>query len=269
MSDEIKKEETQPQNTAPIEPSKTQAKNKKAEEIPTLKPLHERLAEEEKPQRKSPKFNIYWLYAIILAALIGSTMYNGGLKPETAKLSEQEVKENMLLQGDIEQLDVVKIKDVVRVYIKSDSIKKPFYAKRFPKSKFSADKIKGIAIFEYEIGDAKTYSKEIEIFCKEHNIATPKVVNITDQDFLSPGMTSIVTMIIMIGAMVLLMRKMSGGGSGGGPGGIFNIGKSKATLFDKGTKVNINFGDVAGLDEAKVEVMEIVDFLKPLKNIQH
>jgi AFG3 family protein len=49
---------------------------------------------------------------------------------------------------------------------------------------------------------------------------------------------------------------------GGGPGGIFNIGKSKATLFDKGTKVNINFGDVAGLDEAKVEVMEIVDFLK-------
>ncbi len=55
------------------------------------------------------------------------------------------------------------------------------------------------------------------------------------------------------------------GGSGGGPGGIFNIGKSKATLFDKGAKVNINFGDVAGLDEAKVEVMEIVDFLKTPK----
>src|ERR1700740_171644 len=59
------------------------------------------------------------------------------------------------------------------------------------------------------------------------------------------------------------MRKMGGGaGGGGGPGGIFNIGKSKATLFDKGTKVNITFADVAGLDEAKVEVMEIVDFLK-------
>jgi len=61
----------------------------------------------------------------------------------------------------------------------------------------------------------------------------------------------------------LMMRKM-GGGAGGGPGGggIFNIGKSKATLFDKGTRVNITFADVAGLDEAKVEVMEIVDFLK-------
>lgn len=60
-----------------------------------------------------------------------------------------------------------------------------------------------------------------------------------------------------------MMRKMgSGGGGAGGPGGIFNIGKSKATLFDKGTRVNITFNDVAGLDEAKVEVMEIVDFLK-------
>ena len=60
----------------------------------------------------------------------------------------------------------------------------------------------------------------------------------------------------------MLMRKMGGQGGSGGPGGIFNIGKSKATLFDKGTRVNITFNDVAGLDEAKVEVMEIVDFLK-------
>ena len=58
------------------------------------------------------------------------------------------------------------------------------------------------------------------------------------------------------------MRKVGGPGGGGGAGGIFSIGKSKATLFEKGTRVNINFGDVAGLDEAKVEVMEIVDFLK-------
>ncbi len=70
--------------------------------------------------------------------------------------------------------------------------------------------------------------------------------------------------ILLIGLLfIMMMRKVGGpGGSGGGPGGIFNIGKSKATLFDKASKVNINFGDVAGLDEAKVEVMEIVDFLK-------
>lgn len=77
--------------------------------------------------------------------------------------------------------------------------------------------------------------------------------------------------VLIIVVWVVLMRKMGGGGgSGGGPGGIFNVGKSKATLFEKGgTKVNITFADVAGLEEAKEEVMEIVDFLKQPKNIQH
>jgi AFG3 family protein len=70
------------------------------------------------------------------------------------------------------------------------------------------------------------------------------------------------TLLLIVGVWVLLMRKMGGQGGAGGPGGIFSIGKSKATLFDKGAKVNITFADVAGLDEAKVEVMEIVDFLK-------
>ena len=77
------------------------------------------------------------------------------------------------------------------------------------------------------------------------------------------GLSVFIARILFIALWILLMRKMGGGaGGGGGPGGIFNIGKSKATLFDKGTKVNITFADVAGLDEAKVEVMEIVDFLK-------
>ncbi len=80
---------------------------------------------------------------------------------------------------------------------------------------------------------------------------------------LAPCFQFLLPILIFIGLWILLMRKMGGGaGGGGGPGGIFNIGKSKATLFDKGTKVNITFADVAGLDEAKVEVMEIVDFLK-------
>ncbi|CAF3873101.1 unnamed protein product [Rotaria sp. Silwood1] len=255
MSDEIKKEQNnQTENTKPADNTSSQ------------KPLQDRLFDDKQPQRKGPKFNIYWLYALILAVLIGSAMYNGNnLKGDASKITEDEVFQNMLLPGDIEKMDVVKIKDVVRVYIKGDSINKPYYKKRFPKAKYSPEKIKGVAIFEYEIGDAKTYSDKIKTFCKENNIPEynkPRVENIADNDFLSPGMTSILTLVIMIGAMVLLMRKMGGGASGGGPGGIFNIGKSKATLFDKGTKVNINFGDVAGLDEAKVEVMEIVDFLK-------
>jgi AFG3 family protein len=81
-------------------------------------------------------------------------------------------------------------------------------------------------------------------------------------EWFGPLLNTVFTLLIIIVAWILLMRKMGGPASGGGPGGIFNIGKSKATLFDKGAKVNITFADVAGLDEAKVEVMEIVDFLK-------
>lgn len=235
--------------------------SKNRQESNQQKPLHNKIFDE-KPQRKGPKFNIYWVYVLILGALIFSAMYNGGMRLDAAKVTETEVVQNMLLPGDVEQMDIVKVKDIVRVTIKSDSIVKPYYRRRFPNAKYNPAKIKGVAIFEYEIGDAKTYKEKIDSLIEKNHIIGTKTFNQVDNDFLTPGMTSILTLIIMIGAMVLLMRKMGGGSSGGGPGGIFNIGKSKATLFDKGTKVNINFGDVAGLDEAKVEVMEIVDFLK-------
>ncbi len=228
------------------------------------KPLQDRLFEE-KPQRKGPKFSIYWVYGLILAALIGSTLFGGGLKPEAAKLSEQEFRQYMLLGGDVEKIDLVKNKDLVRIYMKPDSIRKPFYARKFPNVKYDPTKIKGVPIFQFEISDSKTYPENIRNFCKDNHIEEIDVTITTDPDFFGPFSTSLISILIMVGAMVLLMRKMGGGAASGGPGGIFNIGKSKATLFDKGTKVNINFGDVAGLDEAKVEVMEIVDFLKTPK----
>src|SRR5690606_7191541 len=88
----------------------------------------------------------------------------------------------------------------------------------------------------------------------------------TESDWFSKSTSFLLPILLFVGLWILLMRKMGGGAAGGaGPGGIFNIGKSKATLFDKGTRVNITFGDVAGLDEAKVEVMEIVDCLKSPK----
>jgi len=84
-----------------------------------------------------------------------------------------------------------------------------------------------------------------------------------ERDWFGGALQFLLPLLLFIALWVLLMRKMGGSAAGGGgPGGIFNIGKSRATLFDKGTKVNITFADVAGLDEAKVEVMEIVDFLK-------
>ena len=263
MADEIKVEENQPKQAEQPKANEQKIEPKKQEEqTPPQKPLLERLAED-KPQRKGPKFNIYWVYALILAALVGSTFIGGGMKPEASKLSEQEFRQKMLLTGDVEKIDLIKNKDLVRVYIKSDSINKAFYKTRFPNAKYTPEKVKGVPIFEFEIADSKTYPITLATFCKDNNIPELNINAKSDPDFFGgPFGNMIISILLLVGAMMLIMRKMGGGASGGGPGGIFNIGKSKATLFDKGTKVNINFGDVAGLDEAKVEVMEIVDFLK-------
>ena len=114
----------------------------------------------------------------------------------------------------------------------------------------------------FSIIDDKTFAAQMGEFYKQNHI--PEVADSPDDEGeLFGQIISTLLPILLIGFLfVVMMRKVGGPGGGGGPGGIFNIGKSKATLFEKGTKVNINFGDVAGLDEAKVEVMEIVDFLK-------
>ncbi|MCX6202341.1 MAG: ATP-dependent zinc metalloprotease FtsH [Bacteroidetes bacterium] len=168
-----------------------------------------------------------------------------------------------ILAGDVTKLDFVKNKDEVQVYINGDSLKKEFYVKKFgvvlPK-----EKVKGAPLFVFEVLDWKSFDENLQKFTEQHQLPEVKRDIVKAADWMGGVLQSIFTLVIIVVVWLLLMRKMGGGagGPGGGAGGIFNIGKSKATLFDKGAKVNINFGDVAGLDEAKVEVMEIVDFLK-------
>jgi cell division protease FtsH len=216
---------------------------------------------DDKPSRKTPKFNIYWIYGLIFAVLLASTFLKNN--PDITKVTEQEFKDYMLAKGDVVKIELVRNKDLVRVYINSDSIGKEFYVTKF-KEKLDASKVKGVPLFQFNIVDWKVFYENLDLFYKTHpNINQVAIDPTDDTDFFGPISSYVVSIVIFVGIWVLLMRKMGGGGpGGGGPGGIFNIGKSKATLFDKGAKVNINFGDVAGLDEAKVEVMEIVDFLK-------
>ncbi len=218
---------------------------------------------DEKPTRKGPKFSIYWIYLLIFAVLIGFSVYNKSFS-DTKPISEQEFKENMLAKGDVDKINSVKNKDIVRVYIKPDSIGKEYYVKLFKGKKLDPAQIKDAPIFEFSVTSWESFGQDMEAFYKDH----PEIRRVNDDrhpdaEWFGPTINTILSLVLIIGAWILLMRKMGGGGpGGGGPGGIFNIGKSKATLFDKGAKVNITFTDVAGLDEAKVEVMEIVDFLK-------
>ena len=219
--------------------------------------------DEKSPLKKGPKFSIYWIYAIIAVVLIGVNLIN--MSPDAAKTTEVDFRKNMLAQGDVEKLDLIKNKDLVRVYIKKESLEKSEYSSKLKKPATGWSKGPH---FEFTVTDWESFNRGQTEFFKDSTGNNPlKIKEVpetvdTEGEFWGPIGSTLITILLFVGLWLLLMRKMGGPSGGGGPGGIFNIGKSKATLFDKGARVNINFGDVAGLDEAKVEVMEIVDFLK-------
>ena len=221
--------------------------------------MYERGGGNEKPQRRGPRFSIYWIYALVAIILIAFNVFKFSA-PDIQTTTEQEFKEKMLKDGDVSKIDKVRNKEIVRVYIKQESLSKSFYTNKFrqPLTKDPST----TPLFEFRVSDWESFNRSLDQFYKDNNI--PEVpVDVRDEgEWFGPFANTIITVLLFVGLWVLIMRKVGGGGSSGGPGGIFNIGKSRAQLFDKGTKVNITFSDVAGLDEAKVEVMEIVDFLK-------
>jgi len=210
--------------------------------------------------RKGPKFSIYWVYAIIFAVLIGFQFF-GPFNATTGKTNIESFKQ-MVAAGDVEKYVIVDNRDMVRVYLKPDRVSKYVNNTNAYSGKLNEE---GPHLY-FKISSNEDVREEMREFYAAANVPvenrpTSDVENETN--WFSPILQTILPILIFIGIWILLMRKMGGGaGAGGGPGGIFNIGKSKATLFDKGTRVNITFADVAGLDEAKVEVMEIVDFLR-------
>jgi cell division protease FtsH len=214
---------------------------------------------------KLPKFNIYWVYGLIAISLLSARFFQ--MAPDITTTTEQEFKQVMLLHGDVERLDFIDNKQTVRVYIKPDSIEKDFYVQKF-KTKMPKAKVKGVPLFEFSVTDWNSFNSRLQKFYDQNNITEIPQNTIKEGEWFGPIANAVLSVVLIVVVWVLLMRKMGGGagGSGGGPGGIFNVGKSKATLFEKGgTKVNITFADVAGLEEAKEEVMEIVDFLKQPK----
>lgn len=208
--------------------------------------------------RKGPRFSIYWIYAIIFAVLIGVQLY-GPFTTNMAKTTPNDFKA-MVGAGDVKKYVIVSNRNVVRVFLTREGLDKNREALKGVSGKISDE---GPHMF-FKISAAEDFQKDMREYY-DKNTTVKQVDYEVDQekDWLLPILNTLLPVLLFIALFVLFMRKMGGGAAGGGgPGGIFNIGKSKATLFDKGTKVNITFADVAGLDEAKVEVMEIVDFLK-------
>ncbi len=210
--------------------------------------------------KKGPRVNIYWLYAIIAAVILGYSLLKQN-DPDLKPITLQEFQQSMLAQGDVEKLYLIRNKDAVRVSIKPDSLRKTYYNGKWNGQLPDASKTSS-PLFEFKVTDWESFNASMNDFYKMHPGVEQVKQPVDDEiQWFGPVANFLFTFLLIAGLWVLLMRKV-GGPAGGGPGGIFNIGKSKAQLFEKGTKVNITFADVAGLDEAKVEVMEIVDFLK-------
>lgn len=200
------------------------------------------------------KFNAYWIYGAIFLLIISFQFFSSG-DLATKTISKNEFNE-ILKENDISKILVVN-KNIAQVFIKDEALKKTKYQKLIN----SAFYRKGSSLYEYNFGDLQNFENDLEKAKKENDLTF---------DLKNESRTSMIDtfigflpFIILIAIWLFFMRRMSGGGAGSGGGGqIFSIGKSKAKLFDKDTKVKTTFENVAGLEGAKEEVQEIVDFLK-------
>jgi len=221
-----------------------------------------------KPPQKVPKFNFMWFYAIILVAILfGMVLMN---QSATKEIDEQRFLTKMLKNHDVDHLQAFKSGDLVyvEVFIKQASLdKKPEYNDLKEKSNtFTMAAQKDSPQYIFSAGSFDSLQAAIADVVKdpkEFPEGAPSLKFVPHDSVWGNWLFQLVVgALIFTGIWIFIMRRMSGG-SGGGPGGqIFNIGKSKATLFDKEAQVSVTFNDVAGLEEAKYEVMEIVDFLK-------
>ncbi len=198
---------------------------------------------------------MFWIWAILIAGIL---LFNvvGGSGESQKEITSKYLFETIIPRGELEKIVIVN-KETAEVTITKNAVTKykeiaeyKNIAEQGPQFYFN---IGDLAIFETR------YSKELE----SKNSLPALVFEIRDGGFWEVVLSSL-PFIIMIVFLIFMFRRVGGGASGGGGGGtsMFNVGKSKAKLFDKDSEGKITFKDVAGLEEAKVEVMEVVDFLK-------
>jgi len=207
-----------------------------------------------------PKFNLSWILAVVAVVMIGIQLMYGGKGP--SKIEQWRDLSLMIENHDIRKIVVVN-KEFAQIFLTPESLE----SGRYPKAST------GNAISMQ--GDSPNFVYNfatVELFENSLN-ETQEKSGYTDAQWLHPIYEThtnyfgeVLGWILPFGIILLIwlfiFRRMAGGGSGGGAGNIFSVGKSKAQIFDKDSRVKIDFNDVAGLEEAKTEVMEIVDFLK-------
>jgi cell division protease FtsH len=216
------------------------------------------MAKDNKNLNKKPKMNPYWIYGVIIAVFISIQLFSGGFSASTGTQTTPAQFLDFLRKGDVEKVEIVNKREA-RVYITNEAEEQEVHRKSKPKSMFPS--VSPTPNYKFEFGDLQNFEKQMQEIISENNLDTV-ITYETEHNVWGDFLLTLLPFILIIGVWIFIMRRMSAGGGGGAGGQIFNIGKSKAKLFDEKTDTKTSFKDVAGLEGAKEEVQEIVDFLK-------
>ena len=212
-----------------------------------------------KNKKNNPKqvnFNQYWIFGTIAIIFLILNIFSSSGNMGSISITPSKFFE-FAANGDIEKIDIINKREVL-VYLSRDARIKDEHKSSNSNSIFSVSSRN--PNYKFEFGDLQNFENNLSKINKNLN---PKIEisYITKQNIWGDILISMLPFIVIIAIWIFIMRRMSGGAAGGG-GQIFSIGKSKAKLFDANSKVKVTFEDVAGLEGAKEEVQEIVDFLK-------
>src|SRR5690606_15308748 len=197
-----------------------------------------------KLEPQKPKFSAYWIYAAIIIIFLGINFFGGGGFNEHAKTNPAEF-ETYLRNGDVEKVVIVN-RNQAKVYLTPEAKAKDIHKKASESEVFAGG---DNPAYTFEFGDLQNFENTIKSSKEANNLDTI-VTYSTQSNVWGDILLTLLPFVLIIGIWIFIMRKMSSGAGGGAGGQIFNIGKSKAKLFDQNTDVKTSFKDVAGLEGA-------------------